>query len=277
MESRPDLFLSTTFAGSRIGPSTAHFSIRSASSADCRAANTLVRQRRRADRQVPNFRSDMTAPEVAAMVESLFRVRAGTVDFRTTSLQPRAFLGVNGFQLDFEHLDTDELWRRGRAVGAVVNGELYLILLDAARSHYFDAAAPDFEAIVNSARRRALSGGRSSRPDPAWAAARARRAAAAARGAVCWPWSGDRRDRRGRRLGARGRRCGDVDIGRRSAGPRAARWSARAAAMAAAFRAVWVSRAGVVAKIFLLQEHERAVERRGCASSRDLPRRPSLL
>ena len=113
----------------------------------------LVRQSRRADRQVPKFRSDMTAPEVAAMVESLFRVRAGTIDFRTIGLQPRTFLGTNGFQLDFEHLDSDELWRRGRAVGAVVDGELYLILLDAARSHYFDAAAADFEAIVNSARR----------------------------------------------------------------------------------------------------------------------------
>lgn len=118
------------------------------------SGKTLVRQRRRADRQVPYFRSDMTAPEVAALVESLFRVRAGTVDYRTIALQPRPFLGVNGFQLDFEHLDSDELWRRSRAVGAVVNGELYLILLDASRSHYFDAAAPDFEAIVNSARRR---------------------------------------------------------------------------------------------------------------------------
>jgi hypothetical protein len=113
----------------------------------------LVRQSRRADRQVPKFRSDMTAPEIAAMIESLYRVRAGTVDFRTVSLQPRQFLGTNGFQLDFEHLDTDELQRRGRAVGAVVDGELYLMILDAARSHYFDAAAPDFEAMVNSARR----------------------------------------------------------------------------------------------------------------------------
>jgi hypothetical protein len=113
----------------------------------------LVRQSRRADRQVPKFRSDMTAPEIAAMIESLYRVRAGTVDFRTVALAPRPFLGANGFQLDFEHLDTDELQRRGRAVGAVIDGQLYLIILDAARSHYFDAAAPDFEAIVNSARR----------------------------------------------------------------------------------------------------------------------------
>jgi hypothetical protein len=112
----------------------------------------LVRQYRRDDRQVPKFRSNMTPPEIAAMIESLFRVRGGAVDFTTLSLAPRPFLGANGFQLDFEHLDGDEVRRRGRAVGAVVNGQLYLILFDAARSHYYNALLPDFEAIVNSAR-----------------------------------------------------------------------------------------------------------------------------
>jgi hypothetical protein len=96
----------------------------------------------------------MTPPEVAAMIESLYRVRGGAVDFRTLSLAPRPFLGIGGFQLDYEHLDDDELWRRGRAVGAVINGELYLILLDAAKSHYYDAALPDFEAVVTSAQLR---------------------------------------------------------------------------------------------------------------------------
>jgi len=113
----------------------------------------LVYQRSRDDRQVPKFRSNMTPPEIAAMVESLFRVRAGTVDFTTTALAPRQFLGANGFQFDFEHLDSDEVRRKGRAVGAVVDGKLYLILFDAARSHYYNALLPDFEAIVSSARR----------------------------------------------------------------------------------------------------------------------------
>lgn len=115
---------------------------------------SLIRQRRSASQQVPLFRSNMTPPEIAAMIESLYRVRGGAVDFRTLSLKPRPFLGTNGFQLDYEHLDDDELWRRGRAVGTVVNGELYLILLDAAKSHYYDAALPDFEAVVASARLR---------------------------------------------------------------------------------------------------------------------------
>jgi hypothetical protein len=117
-----------------------------------RGGRTLVRQSRRDDRQVPKFRSNMTAPEVASMLESLFRVRGGTVDFRTLGLAPRTFLGQPGYQFDFEHLDSDEVWRRGRAVGASVNGRLYLILYDAVRSHYYAAALPDFEAITTSAR-----------------------------------------------------------------------------------------------------------------------------
>jgi hypothetical protein len=115
----------------------------------------LIYQRKTEDQQVPKFRSDMTPPEIAAMLESLYRVRGGAVDFRTLQLQPRPFLGANGFQLDYEHLDGDELWRKGRAVGAVINGRLYLILLDAARMHYYAATLPDFEAVVASARLRA--------------------------------------------------------------------------------------------------------------------------
>ena len=114
----------------------------------------LIRQRKSADQQVPKFRSDMTPPEIVAMLETLYRVRGGTVEFRTLGLQPRPFLNANGFQLDYEHLDSDELWRKGRAVGAVINGQLYLILLDAARSHYYDTTMPDFEAVVASARLR---------------------------------------------------------------------------------------------------------------------------
>jgi len=104
--------------------------------------------------QIPRFHSDMTAPEIQAMLESAYRVRGGAVEFKTLALTPRQFLGYPGFQLDYEHLDTDELWRKGRAVGAVIGGRLYLVMLDAARSHYFADEIRDFEAIVNSARLR---------------------------------------------------------------------------------------------------------------------------
>ena len=117
-----------------------------------KSGHFMVRQSHKADQQVPKFRADMPPPEIAAMIESLYRVRGGAVDFRTLSIQPRQFLGTNGFQFDYEHLDDDELWRKGRVVGAVIDDQLYLIMFDAARSHYYAAALPDFEAIVASAR-----------------------------------------------------------------------------------------------------------------------------
>lgn len=111
----------------------------------------IVRQRRRDDRQVPVFRANMAPPEIVAMIESLYRIRAGAVTFAMTGLKPATFLGRPGFRLDYDYLDGNEIKRRGRSYGAVVDGQLYLMLLDATRSHYFDAAAGDFEAIARGA------------------------------------------------------------------------------------------------------------------------------
>lgn len=116
------------------------------------SGKAIVRQRRRAERQVPVFRSDMTPPELASMIETFHRVRAGAVRFEMTGLQPRTFLAAPGFQFDYTYLDGSEVERQGRAVGAVIGGRLYLALLDGTRMHYFPAALPEFERIVESAR-----------------------------------------------------------------------------------------------------------------------------
>ncbi|MBB3763562.1 hypothetical protein [Sphingomicrobium lutaoense] len=112
----------------------------------------IVYQRKRDIRQVPKFDARMTPPEIASMLESYYRARGGALQFEQTGLKPRQFLGHPGFQFDFDYLGGDELWRRGRAVGAIVEGRLYLILLEGTRQHYFDEALPDFEAMVQSAR-----------------------------------------------------------------------------------------------------------------------------
>lgn len=115
--------------------------------------NELVRWQRRTDiRQVPRFRADMSPPEIASMIESYYRIRAGSVSFEMTGLQPRTFLGRPGFQFDYQHLGGNELSRQGRVVGAVIGRRLYMILFDAPRSHYFPALIPEVERIVDSAR-----------------------------------------------------------------------------------------------------------------------------
>ncbi|HWH17477.1 MAG TPA: hypothetical protein VNT77_03945 [Allosphingosinicella sp.] len=118
----------------------------------------IVEQRRKADRKVPNFYSNMTPQDIADMIESFYMIRAGSVRFDMTGLKPRTFLGHPGFQFDYDHLGGNEVERRGRAVGAIINGRFYLALFDAARLHYFDAGLPEFEQIVNSARLRSSRG-----------------------------------------------------------------------------------------------------------------------
>lgn len=113
----------------------------------------LVRwQRRRDIRQVPNFRADMSPPEIASMIESFYRIRAGSVSFTMTGLQPRNFLGRPGFQYDYEHLGGNEVTRQGRVVGTIVGNRLYMILFDAPKRHFFPEIIPEVERIVDSAR-----------------------------------------------------------------------------------------------------------------------------
>jgi len=112
----------------------------------------LVRGQRRQERQVPRFRAEMSPQEIVSLIETFFRVRAGTVRFDMTNLGPRTFLGHPGFQVDYSHLDGDEVERQGRAVAAVINNRLYLAMLDGTRMHYFPTALPEFERIVESAR-----------------------------------------------------------------------------------------------------------------------------
>ncbi len=112
----------------------------------------LVRQRRKEDRQVPVFRAGMSPPELTAMVESYYRVRGGVVQFTPTEVAPVGFLDTTGVAMDFDYLTPDDVRRKGRAVMAEVGGKLYLMTLDGTRSHYFDAARPDFDAMVANAR-----------------------------------------------------------------------------------------------------------------------------
>ena len=116
---------------------------------------SIVFQRSRDIRQVPRFDKAMSAFEIADMLESYYYARGGALQFTNLELQPRTLMGYEGFQFDFEYLAGDELWHRGRAVGAVIDERFYLILLDGLKQHYFDEALPDFEAVVASARLRA--------------------------------------------------------------------------------------------------------------------------
>jgi len=115
------------------------------------SGEAMTRQKPKDDRQVPVFRSDMSPQDLVSMVESFYRLRVGATIFETTSVKPATFAGNSGIQFDYRYVAADEVKRRGRAILSVVTGKLYLISLDGAAVHYFDADVADFEKIVESA------------------------------------------------------------------------------------------------------------------------------
>jgi hypothetical protein len=111
----------------------------------------IAKQGAKDDRKVPVFRSNMTPQDLVSMLESYYRIKAGATVFETSKVAPAKFLGQPGIEFGFNYVRADEVKRRGRAFLAIADGKLYLMSLDAAALHYFEASSMEFAAMVASA------------------------------------------------------------------------------------------------------------------------------
>lgn len=99
---------------------------------------------------LPAFRSGMTAPEVAELVEaSVSRIAEGAATSR--GLRPARFGGLPGFRFEMTILSKDEIEREAAVVGAIKDGKLMLIMMVGAQVHYFPKYLPYFDKLVESA------------------------------------------------------------------------------------------------------------------------------
>ncbi len=111
----------------------------------------IVKQRAKDDQKVPVFRANMTPQDLVSMIESYYRIKAGASVFETQGVKPVTFLGSQGIEFNYSYIGSDEVKRRGRSVLAVNDKKLYLMTLDGAALHYFDAALPEFERLAGNA------------------------------------------------------------------------------------------------------------------------------
>jgi len=111
----------------------------------------LLVQRRKSDQQVPAFRADMTPQDLVSMIEASYRVRGITV-FDVESVDPVDFLGGKGIKVRYKYAPNDGISKKGSCVARVVGKKLYVMKLEGVSSHYFDAALPEFEQMVATAK-----------------------------------------------------------------------------------------------------------------------------
>jgi hypothetical protein len=112
----------------------------------------IARQHKKEDRKIPLFRANMSAPDLVSMIESYYRIRGSAMVFEVASVTPHRFLGHDGILFDYDWVGADAMKRHGRVIAAIVNRKFYMIALNGASMHYFQAALPQFEALTASAR-----------------------------------------------------------------------------------------------------------------------------
>jgi len=113
----------------------------------------IVFQAKNADQQVPVFRADMTAQDLASMVEVSYRVNGVTV-FNVESVEPVDFLGGPGIKLRYNYASGIVFTKKGSCVMRVINQKLYAMKLESVANHSFEAVAPQFDQLVAGARLR---------------------------------------------------------------------------------------------------------------------------
>ena len=113
---------------------------------------TLFKDAAKKDRPLPTMGAAMQLTDIPDFVESSIRVALDTSAFQITNVQPARFAGHDAVKFTYEYsVASSTLKRRGLAIGAVVNNQLYLINFCAPALYYFDRDAPKVEAIMASA------------------------------------------------------------------------------------------------------------------------------
>lgn len=112
---------------------------------------SILVEERAADHQVPAFRADMTAQDLASMLEVSYRVRGVTV-FDVESVEPVDFLGGSGVRLRYNYASGIVFPKKGSCVMRVVGQKLYAMKLEGVVHQSFDAVAARFDQLVASAR-----------------------------------------------------------------------------------------------------------------------------
>ena len=103
------------------------------------------------ERKAPKFRASMSPEDVVGLVETMLAGSGGHFELRT--LAPARVSEAPGFRFDFDYTGhDDEVERTGTAIGAIVDGRLYLMMYVAPRGHYYDLGQPGAARLMNSLR-----------------------------------------------------------------------------------------------------------------------------
>lgn len=112
--------------------------------------DSIYKERKKKERPLPKFRSDMLPTDLAELFEANFSIENDITQFDVRSLEPTKLGGHEGIRMVYEYaMPNDALTRVGEARLAIADGQLYVVNFTAPELHYFDASIDEVRAIMD--------------------------------------------------------------------------------------------------------------------------------
>lgn len=109
----------------------------------------LVRETDKKNQPLPKVAGNMLITDIPALLETTYRARFAVNQMQIDAQEPAQLDGHKGilFTYSFTRSD-DEVQRKGKAIGAMVKGQLYLVVYEAPALYFFDRDVEKFHSLA---------------------------------------------------------------------------------------------------------------------------------
>lgn len=109
----------------------------------------LLREIDRKNRPLPKVAGNMLITDIPALLESTYRSQFSVNQMQIDTQEPALLDGNKGirFTYAFSRAD-DEVQRKGEGIGAMVNGQLFLVIYEAPALYFFDKDVEKFRKLA---------------------------------------------------------------------------------------------------------------------------------
>jgi hypothetical protein len=113
----------------------------------------LLKEADKKDRPLPRVTPNMLITDIPAILESTYRVQYSVSQMAIDSQEPALVGGHKGIRFTYSFVRNDEdLQRKGEAVGAFVDGRLYIAAYEAPAIHFFDKDVSKYRQLASTLR-----------------------------------------------------------------------------------------------------------------------------
>lgn len=101
------------------------------------------------EQDLPKFRSKMLLTDLVELFENTNRIVLGTSVFSVAKVEPSRLGQHAAVRFSYSYAAQDEgVTRKGEAVAAIINGEMYLVNFVAPAIHYFDRDIAEIRQMI---------------------------------------------------------------------------------------------------------------------------------